>query len=635
MKNALAAAGLALLCTLPLHAQTVRTEIVGVSGEMAANVRAAVGLKQAEQLEKVSVWRLRRLSLEAREEVRNALKPFGYYSANVNVRLDEPDQPGAPWRARIEIAPGEPVRVTEAHIDLGTTSDEIEAFTEWLENWPLPPGSALRHPPWTRALADLEQLARLHGFFDARFAARRMEVAPARNEAVLTVDYEPGRRYRIGRIDFGNSGFNDDLMRAQTILETDQPFVAEDLDEQRQTLVRTGYFDQVAIEQQRNRDDATVDLVYRLERRKPSTWRVLAGFGTDTGARGQVGLRRHYLSARGDRLDVGVGAQQTNSEFVLRGTYEHPFGGEPGNFLFTDVLLKRENDRFRFEDEDRIEPVFEAFSGDRTQMRLAVGRLRERRLLKRPFQPLIERLFVLFLNEQFDAFSRSSISDEQLALLRANPGLRPFLDTDTNTVALGGEWTLSRMVGERFATEGLHAQARVLGSVEQLGSDTSFLQGYAQGRWHWRFLPRHKVLLRGELGYTAADTTTLNLRLPGDERQLDLDITELPELFRFKTGGDRTVRGYSYEALSTNRNGANHLMVGSVEYEYNIYGDFSLAGFYDIGNAFNDFANPELKRGAGAGVRWYTLIGPVQLDFARALDDDTWTIHFTIGSKLL
>ena len=223
-------------------------------------------------------------------------------------------------------------------------------------------------------------------------------------------------------------------------------------------------------------------------------------------------------------------------------------------------------------------------------------------MLARPFRPLRERLFVTFLNEQFDAFSERSLNDEQDALLAANPGLREFLDTDTNTVALGGEWTLFQLIGEDFATEGLYARARVLGSLEALGSDTSFLQGYLSGRWHWRFLPRHKLLVRGELGYTAADTTTFDLGIPGDPRELELDITELPELFRFKAGGDRSVRGYGYEELSTNRNGANHTMVGSVEYEYNFLGDFSAAAFYDIGNAFNDFADRNLKAGAGLGV---------------------------------
>jgi len=618
-----------------LSAQPVVTEISGIDGEMRANVQASLSLEQAEDLEQVSVWRLRQMASDAREEVRQALEPFGFYSANVSVRLEEPEREGAPWHAQVQIDPGEPVVIRAVEIAISEPASTLEAFEQWRSRWPLSEGSVLRHRPYQQALSEIEQIAESHGFFDARFARRVIRVEPDRNEASITVDYAAGSRYVIGDIDYGDSGFNEGLMRAQTVVEPGSPYVSAELDRQREVLVRTGYFDQVIVEQRRDAEANEVDLVYNLKKRPPNTYRALAGFGTDTGARLQLGWTRHYLSDRGDRLDTRFGAQQTDSEFVLRTNYQHPFGNQPGNFLTGEVLLKRESDRFRLEDVDRIEPVFESFSGKRNQAQLTVGRLRERPLLERPFEPLRERLFVTFLNEQFDAFSQSSLSDEQIALLRANPGLRPFLNTDTNTVALGGEWTLFQLIGEGFATEGLYTQARVLGSVESLGSDTSFLQGYITGRWHWRFLPKHKLLVRGELGYTAADTTTLNLAIPGDPRSLKLDITELPELFRFKAGGDRSVRGYGYEALSTNRNGANHTLVGSMEYEWNFAGDFAAAAFYDIGNAFNDFAEPNLKRGVGVGFRWYTLIGPVQLDLARALDDDSFQIHFTIGTKLL
>ena len=628
-------ASVLMLLAGALAAQPVVTEISGISGELRSNVQISLSLKQAEDLEEVSVWRLRKMARQARDEVRGALEPFGYYSANVSVRLIEPDGKDQPWQAQVEVQPGEPVSVAEARIAISDPARKLEAFEQWLDDWPLPVGSVLRHRPWDEALSELEAIAEAHGFFESRFARRVIRVDPDRGEAALDVDYNAGPRYTIGEIDYGDSGFNTDRMRALTVVEPGAPYTSSEIDRQREVLVETAYFDQVVVEQRRNADSDTVDLRYNLDKRPPNTYRVLAGFGTDTGARVQLGWTRHYLSDRGDRLDTRFGAQQTDSEFVLRSNYQHPFGSQPGNFLTGEVLLKRENERFRFEDVERIEPVFDSFSGNRNQAQLTAGRLRERPLLARPFRPLRERLFVTFLNEQFDAFSARSLNDEQDALLAANPGLREFLDTDTNTVALGGEWTLFQLIGEDFATEGLYARARVLGSLEALGSDTSFLQGYLSGRWHWRFLPRHKLLVRGELGYTAADTTTFDLGIPGDPRELKLDITELPELFRFKAGGDRSVRGYGYEELSTNRNGANHTMVGSVEYEYNFLGDFSAAAFYDIGNAFNDFADRNLKAGAGLGVRWYTLIGPVQLDVARALDDDSFRIHFTIGTKLL
>jgi len=625
----------ALLGPGMLSAQSVETEISGVDGEIRDNVQLSLSLEQAERLEKVSVWRLRQMARDAREEVRQALEPFGYYSANVSVRLNEPESEGKPWRAQVDIDTGAQTVVGSVEISISEPANELPAFDQWLENWPLGEGSGLRHMPYQQALSELEQIAQAHGFFEARFARRAIRVQPERNEAAIRVDYQAGPRYRIGRIDYGDSGFNEDLMRALTVVEPGQAYLSSEIDRQREVLVRTAYFDRVVVEQERDRESDTVDLVYNLKKRPPNTYRVLAGFGTDTGARIQLGWTRHYLSDRGDRLDTRFGAQQSDSEFLLRSDYQHPFGGEPGNFLTAEVLLRQENERFRFEDVERIEPVFESFPGDRRQVQLTVGRLRDRPVLARPFEPLQERLFVTFLNEQFDAFSRGSLSEEQEALLQFNPEVRPFLDTDTNTMALGGEWTLTQLTGEGFGLEGLFAQARVLGSTEALGSDTGFVQGYLNTRWHWRFLPRHKILVRGEVGYTEADTETLDLSIPGDPRELKLDITELPELFRFKAGGDRSVRGYGYEVLSTNRNGANHTLVGSVEYEYNFLGDFSAAAFYDVGNAFNDFSEPELKRGAGLGLRWYTLIGPVQLDLARALDDDSFRIHFTIGTKLL
>ncbi|MEX2498317.1 MAG: BamA/TamA family outer membrane protein [Wenzhouxiangellaceae bacterium] len=623
------------LAPAALSAQPVITEISGISGDMRANVQASLSLKQAERLEQISVWRLRQMANDARKEVRRAMEPFGFYSASVSVRLSEPDEQGKPWRAQIGIDPGQPVMIQSAEIAISEPASELEAFQEWLANWPLGEGAVLRHRPYEEALSTLEQIAEAHGFFDASFNRRTIRVQPERNEAAINVDYDAGTRYSIGRIDYGDHGFNDDLMRVLTVVEPGQPYLSSELDRQREVLVRTGYFEQIAVEQQRDPESGTVDLAYNLEKRAPNTYRVMAGFGTDTGARVQLGWTRHYLSDRGDRLDTRLGGQQKDNEFLLRSDYQHPFGDEPGDFLVAAVLLRRERERFRFEDVDRIEPVFEPFNGNRDQAQLTLGRLHERLLLARPFEPLRERLFVTFLNERFDAFSRDSLSGEQDLLLQNNPDLRPLLDTDTNTVAVGGEWTLQQLTGEGFGVEGLFARARVLGSVEQLGSDTSFLQGYLNSRWHWRFLPRHKLLVRGELGYTAANTETLDLSIPGDPRELRLDITELPELFRFKAGGDRSVRGYGYETLSTNRNGANHTLIGSIEYEYNFVGDFSAAAFFDIGNAFNDFTEPELKRGAGLGLRWYTLIGPVQLDLARALDDDSFRIHFTIGTKLL
>src|SRR6056297_1052443 len=129
-----------LLVPATLAAQPVITEISGIDGEMRANVEASLSLKQAEDLEQVSVWRLRQMASDAREEVRQALEPFGFYSANVSVRLEEPGETGAPWRARVQIAPGEPVIVEAVDLSISEPAVTLAAFAQWRQRWPLSEG---------------------------------------------------------------------------------------------------------------------------------------------------------------------------------------------------------------------------------------------------------------------------------------------------------------------------------------------------------------------------------------------------------------------------------------------------------------------------------------------------------------
>ena len=619
----------------PALAAPLETEIRGVDGAMLANVRAHLSLVQAERLDDVSVWRLRQMATDARAEAREALRPFGHYRARVEVRLVEPEASDQPWRAHIRIDPGDPVTIATADIQLNGPGQDHPDLVAWRESWPLPPDSILHHPTWEGAWRGLTDIADSRGFFDHRFEQRRVEVDPDRNRADLRLHFETGQRYHFAGYTSEPTPFTQRLLNRLTIVEPGEPYTRERVDEQREIMARSGLFDRIVVEEERDRETGQVNLHYRLNARPPNSYRATVGFGTDTGARLQLGWIRHYLSSRGNRLDSGFGVQQSDSEFVLRSEYQHPRGSEPGDFLTAGALLRRQQDDFRLNDENRREEVFEPFSGSREQVELRFGRLEERLFWRDRFQALEERLFLALLNESFDAFREARLSAENEALLEANPELADFLKTETNTLALGAEWRLPSITGTGFFTTGQIFEARLLAADESVGSDVSFAQAYVRGRWHHIFGDRHKLLISGEMGYTEAKVRQLDLQL-GD-RQLDLSITELPERYRFKTGGDRTVRGYGFETLSTNRNGANHILAASLEYEYRVGENWSLAAFYEIGNAFNDWNERKLKRGVGAGFRWYTLIGPIQVDIAQALDDiDTpWRLHFTIGTRLL
>ena len=153
-----------------------------------------------------------------------------------------------------------------------------------------------------------------------------------------------------------------------------------------------------------------------------------------------------------------------------------------------------------------------------------------------------------------------------------------------------------------------------------------------------RSLQRWKFLLRGELGFSRAEVDSLVLELPDEpDEPVELSITRLPNFYRFKAGGSLSVRGYGFEELSNNDIGSNNIVTASAEVEFRVLERWSAAAFFDIGNAFNDWDQPELRKGVGVGVRWYSIAGPIRVDVAKALDVEgkPWRLHFMIGTPLL
>jgi len=395
---------LALLVQGLASAATVKTEISGVEGKLLANVRASVSLVQAEQLDDLALWRLRQMAADARDETRMALRPFGFYSPSIRVRLTEPEGDDQRWPARLNIEPGKPVVIDEVAIELRGDGGDDRDLQQWRQEWPLAAGDRLDHRQWEEAWRSLESLAEERGYFQASFEQRRVLVDAERGKANLQIIFDTGPRYRFGDYRAPEQPFSASLMDRLHILEPGEPYSVERLDRQREALVRSELYDRVVIDPERDDERARVDLNYRLEPREPNTWRATVGFGTDTGARMQLGWTRHYLSSRGNRLETALGAQQRNQEYVFQAEYRHPRGNRPSEFLTAGTTLRSEQDSFRFYDENRVEPVFEAFEGRREQAELTLGRMQERELWPGRYDRLEERLFVSILKESFDAF---------------------------------------------------------------------------------------------------------------------------------------------------------------------------------------------------------------------------------------
>jgi len=120
-------------------------------------------------------------------------------------------------------------------------------------------------------------------------------------------------------------------------------------------------------------------------------------------------------------------------------------------------------------------------------------------------------------------------------------------------------------------------------------------------------------------------------------------ILETPSNQLFNAGGGNSVRGYAFNSIglpATNgeTTGGKSLFETSVEYRQRFSDSFGAVVFADAGtvgsDSFVDFSE-DLKVGVGLGLRYYTGLGPIRLDFAVPLDpgkdDPSFAFYAGIG----
>jgi translocation and assembly module TamA len=122
----------------------------------------------------------------------------------------------------------------------------------------------------------------------------------------------------------------------------------------------------------------------------------------------------------------------------------------------------------------------------------------------------------------------------------------------------------------------------------------------------------------------------------------------LPPDQRFYAGGSGTIRGYRYQSVGPvfpngNPIGGTAIDAGAIEYRQRIGTNFGTAFFVDGGNVSKNLSplSGQLRFGAGAGVRYYTPIGPIRLDVAVPIQrrsgpgvpnpDDAFEIYIGLG----
>lgn len=612
--------GMVAAClTLVSPAWGLNASVEGVEGRAANNVVLYLDGLDAEQ------YSQSRLEAVVRRRALDALRVYGYYEPQL--RLEFAGEPVE--RVTVHIDPGPQVRITEREFRLLGDAANDSTFQDAIDAFPLAEGDPLQHAPYDRLRNRLSALSLERGYFDSRFVDRRMEVRPWEQSARLYLTLDSGRRYHFGEAHFSGSHIEEERLRRMLPFEPGEPYLAGEIARFNQRLGQSGWFSSITVRPR-------IGEVERLALDTPTAsgwWREaeLAGNGAqvpdaplpegpllDSQAlaaarslapqRYDVPIDVDLMPADRHQFEVAVGFA-TDVGPRLRFSWHQPWINRLGHSLNHDLFLSAPEQRFTGEYvmplEDPLRDSYRLQYGFRHRDNEDTRSLEASIELARRWEFDNGWVQSAYVRSTFEDFTQG-VDDDQVFLLY--PGI---------------SWSRTRSRDPRFPTWGDRQQITFEYSDTIWGSSAGFFRSTADSQWI-RMLGSDNRFV-GRIGLGTIETN---------------DFEKIPPSLRFFTGGDRTVRGYSYESLAPRDEegtlrGGQQLLTASVEYQRRVTGDWWGAAFVDTGDAFSDWGPEQLNTGAGLGVRWISPVGPIRFDVAHPFDDDDndWRIHFSIGPE--
>lgn len=163
-----------------------------------------------------------------------------------------------------------------------------------------------------------------------------------------------------------------------------------------------------------------------------------------------------------------------------------------------------------------------------------------------------------------------------------------------------------------------------------LGGTNYFTRYLASSGWYFPFYGETTFFVNGKWGLITQN--------PGGD---------LPLYQKFYLGGINSVRGFKYYSISPldpatgQKIGGEQMVQFNLEYIFPLVQKAGLKGlvFFDAGNAYTkseDFDFRSLRKSVGLGIRWYSPMGPLRLEWGWNIDqrpgEDTNNWDFSIGT---
>lgn len=564
------------LAPLAAHAQSVTytLEIRG-AGEQTALLEEHLDISRQAESE-LAPDEVQRLLQITPEQARSLLATEGYFTPEIRTEVD---RNATPWTVALNVTPGPPTQIDAVDIRFkGEIAEGPNANPTRMNvlrrRWSLDPGDTFRQAEWSSAKSDLLKGLLTRDFPAAAITHSEARIDPQAHTATLAVEVDSGPAFTFGELDIhGLSRYSAAMVERLNPIKPGERYTQEKLNELQARVEDTGYFRSAF---------ATVEVdpahpnrvPVRLELTENPRKRLALGLGfsTDTGARGQVKwLDRNFLE-RDWRLESEL---RIDRETYLAGAevFLQPIaiGWQPS------VGVRVERTTSGGETDDKFRTGARLVSPNRVDEKAwAIALLADR-----------QRIGETFLNHR-------------------------------QALIASFTYTKRRLDNPLTPRRGYVASVELGGGLRGIVNEDNIGRVVARALWLEPLMRRWRAVLRAHVGQVFA---------AGRET--------VPSDLLFRAGGDQSVRGYGFNTLGVQQNGAvvggTVTAIMSAEVVYQLTPQWGAAAFVDAGDAADSWRDLSLKRGTGVGARWRSPIGPVNIDLAYGHATRKPRLHFSVG----